>query len=142
MSSTAAALLLLLSALLWGVAFLFQKGAMAHMGPLVFTAIRYTIGTLLVGPLAYFEYRRQVQKFGKLSARQWRQLGILVLSFFAGVWAQQAALQTASVTNGGFITVLYVIFTPMVSFLFFRIRPHSIVYLGAPMALLGIYFLT
>jgi drug/metabolite transporter (DMT)-like permease len=142
MSRTAAALILLLCTLLWGVAFLFQKGAMAHMGPLVFTAIRYAIGTVLVAPLAWFEYRRQVQKVGKLTPRQWGQLAILVLSFFAGVWAQQAALQTASVTNGGFITVLYVIFTPMVSFLFFRIRPHPIVYLGAPMALIGIYFLT
>ena len=142
MSRTAAALILLLCTLLWGVAFLFQKGAMAHMGPLVFTAIRYTIGTVLVGPLAYFEYRRQVQKVGRLTPRQWRQLAVLVLSFFAGVWAQQAALQTASVTNGGFITVLYVIFTPVVAFLFFRTKPHPIVYLGAPMALIGIYFLT
>ena len=117
MSRTAAALILLLCTLLWGVAFLFQKGAMAHMGPLVFTAIRYTIGTVLVGPLAYFEYRRQVQKVGQLTSRQWRQLALLVLSFFAGVWAQQAAQQTASVTNGGFITDLYVIYTPYVPYL-------------------------
>lgn len=142
MSRTVAALLLLLCTLLWGVAFLFQKGAMAHMGPLVFTAIRYAIGTVLVGPLAWFEYRRQVKKFGRLTSRQWGQLAVLVLSFFAGVWAQQAALQTASVTNGGFLTVLYVIFTPLVAFLFFRIRPHPIIYIGAPMALVGIYFLT
>src|SRR3569623_518461 len=116
MSRTAAALNLLLCTLLWGVAFLIQEGAVAQRGPLVFTAIRYTIGTVLVGPLAYFEYRRQVQKVGRLTSRQWRQLALLVLSFFAGVWAQQAALQTASVPNGGFLTVLYVIFTPMVAF--------------------------
>ncbi len=142
MSRLAAALILLLCTLLWGVAFLFQKGAMAHMGPLVFTAIRYGIGTALVGPLAYLEYRRQVKKVGRLAPRQWQQLGVLAISFFAGVWAQQAALQTASVTNGGFLTVLYVIFTPLVAFVFFRIRPHPIIYLGAPMALIGIYFLT
>src|SRR3569832_1799590 len=110
---------------------------MAHMGPLVFTAIRYTIGTVLVGPLAYFEYRRQVQKVGRLTPRQWRQLAVLVLSFFAGVWAQQAALQTASVTNGGFITVLYVIFTPVDTNQNNQTKPHPIVYLGAPMALIG-----
>lgn len=142
MSRTVAALLLLLCTLLWGIAFLFQKGAMAHMGPLVFTAIRYAIGTVLVGPLAVAEYRRQVRKVGRLTPRQWRQLVVLLLSFFAGVWAQQAALQTTTVTNGGFLTALYVIFTPLVTFLFARIRPHPIIYLGAPMALVGIYFLT
>ena len=45
MSRTLAALLLIVCTMLWGLAFLFQKGAMAHMGPLVFTAIRYSLGT-------------------------------------------------------------------------------------------------
>ncbi len=143
MSRTLAALLLILCTLLWGIAFLFQKGAMAHMGPLVFTAIRYSIGTLLVAPLALGEYRRRrAAGLHRLTSRQWWQVGALLLSFFAGVWAQQAAMQTATVTNGGFLTALYVIFTPIVTFVMARIRPHPIVYLGAPMALVGIYLLT
>lgn len=142
MSRPVAALLLIVCTLLWGIAFVFQKGAMAHMGPLVFTAIRYGIGTVLVSPLAFAEYRRRRAALGPFTARQWRQFGVLLLSFFAGVWAQQAALQTTSVTNGGFLTALYVIFTPIVSFVMARLRPHRIVYLGAPMALVGIYLLT
>lgn len=142
MSRSLAVLLLIICTMLWGLAFLFQKGAMAHMGPLVFTAIRYTIGTLLVLPLAIREYRRQILVIGKITPRQWQQIVVLLLSFFAGVWAQQAALQTTTVTNGGFLTALYVIFTPIVTFVMARIRPHPIVYLGAPMALVGIYLLT
>ena len=142
MSRSLAALLLIVCTTLWGFAFLFQKGAMAHMGPLVFTAIRYGIGTVLVLPLAFREYRRQRAIMGPLTGRQWRQLSILLLSFFGVVWAQQAALQTASVTNGGFLTTLYVIFTPIVTFILARVRPHPIVYLGAPLALVGIYLLT
>jgi drug/metabolite transporter (DMT)-like permease len=142
MSRTLAALLLIVCTMLWGLAFLFQKGAMAHMGPLVFTAIRYSIGTLLVLPLAIPEYRRQIALIGRITPRQWQQIAVLLLSFFGGVWAQQAALQTTTVTNGGFLTTLYVIFTPIVTFAMARIRPHPIVYLGAPMALVGIYLLT
>jgi drug/metabolite transporter (DMT)-like permease len=142
MSRSVAALLLIICTLLWGFAFVFQKGAMAHMGPLIFTAIRYSIGTILVAPLAFVEYRRQAKVVGRFTPRQWRQTAVLLLSFFAGVWAQQAALQTTSVTNGGFLTALYVIFTPIVTFLMARIRPHPIVYLGAPLALIGIYLLT
>ncbi len=142
MSRSLAVLLLVICTMLWGLAFLFQKGAMAHMGPLVFTAIRYTIGTLLVLPLAIHEYRRQIAIIGRITPRQYQQIVVLLLSFFAGVWAQQAALQTTTVTNGGFLTTLYVIFTPIVTFVMARIRPHPIVYLGAPMALVGIYLLT
>jgi drug/metabolite transporter (DMT)-like permease len=142
MSRSLAALLLIVCPLLWGIAFVFQKNAMAHMGPLVFTAIRYAIGSLLVLPLAIAEYRRQRSSAGPFTARRWAQVAVLLLAFFAGVWAQQAAMQTTSVTNGGFLTALYVIFTPIVSFVFARIRPHPIVYLGAPMALVGIYLLT
>jgi drug/metabolite transporter (DMT)-like permease len=142
MSRPLAVLLLIICTMLWGLAFLFQKGAMAHMGPLVFTAIRYTIGTLLVLPLALDEYRRQIAIIGRITPRQWQQIVVLLLSFFAGVWAQQAALQTTTVTNGGFLTALYVIFTPIVAFAMARIRPHPIVYFGAPMALVGIYLLT
>jgi drug/metabolite transporter (DMT)-like permease len=142
MSRTLAALLLIVCTMLWGLAFLFQKGAMAHMGPLVFTAIRYSIGTLLVLPLAIPEYRRQIALIGRITPRQWQQIAVLLLSFFGGVWAQQAALQTTTVTNGGFLTTLYVIFTPIVTFVMARIRPHPIVYFGAPMALVGIYLLT
>jgi drug/metabolite transporter (DMT)-like permease len=77
-----------------------------------------------------------------LRSLQWKQLVLLMVSFFGGVWAQQAALQTTTVTNGGFLTTLYVIFTPFVTYLLARARPHPIIYLGAPMALVGIYFLT
>jgi drug/metabolite transporter (DMT)-like permease len=142
MSRTLAALTLVLCTFLWGMAFVFQKGAMQHMGPLTFTAIRYFIGAILVAPLAIAEYRRRIAIIGAFTTRQWWQLVILLASFFAGVWAQQAALQTTTVTNGGFLTALYVIFTPIAGFFLFRHRPHPVVYAGAPLALIGIYLLT
>ena len=138
----AAAALLLLCAFLWGMAFLAQKAAMSHMEPLTFTFVRYFIGTLVVLPLAIAEYRKQTAKGLVVTTGQWTRIVILSLAFFAGVWLQQTALQTTSVTNGGFITTLYVILTPVVTFLTYRTRPHPIVYLGAPLALLGIYLLT
>lgn len=142
MSRPLAVLTLVVCTLLWGFAFLFQKNAMAHMGPLTFTAIRYAIGTILVLPLALLEYRRQRPVHGPLTRRHWGQVVTLVVSFFAGVWAQQAAMVTSTVTNGGFLTSLYVIFTPLAAFILVRHRPHPIVYVGAPLALLGIYLLT
>ena len=142
MSRSFAASLLLLCAFLWGMAFLAQKAAMFYMEPLTFTFVRYFIGSLVVLPLAITEYRRQRLKGLVVTTSQWVRIGILSLAFFAGVWLQQAALQTTTATNGGFITTLYVILTPVVTYLTYRTRPHPIIYVGAPLALLGIYLLT
>ena len=104
MSRPLAVLLLVICTMLWGFAFVAQKGAMAHMGPLTFSAVRYIMGTALVAPLAIAEYRRERGNGLVVRRRQWIGIAILSLFFFLGVWLQQAALITASVTNGGFIT--------------------------------------
>jgi drug/metabolite transporter (DMT)-like permease len=142
MSRTLAVAVLLLCALLWGMAFIAQKSAMQHLEPLTFAFVRYFLGAFLVTPLALAEYRRQQRNGLVVTPGQWWRIGILSLAFFAGVWLQQAALLTTSVTNGGFITSLYVILTPVVTYITVRTRPHPIIYIGAPLALLGIYLLT
>jgi drug/metabolite transporter (DMT)-like permease len=141
MTRPIAVLLLLTCTALWGFAFVFQKGAMQHMGPLTFSGVRYFLGAFLVLPLAVLEYRRQRARGLVLTRNQWLRIAILSVVFFLGVWLQQAALVTTSVTNGGFITALYVIFTPMVTYLLVRTRPHPIVYFSAPLALVGTYLL-
>lgn len=142
MSRPVAVALLLICTSLWGLAFIFQKGAMQHMQPLTFSGVRYMLGACLVLPLALWEYRVRRLQGATITARQWRRIALLSLAFFFGVWLQQEALITTSVTNGGFITALYVLFTPIVTFIMIRTRPHPIVYLGAPLALFGIYLLT
>ena len=134
--------LLVLCTALWGLAFVFQKGAMQHMQPLTFAGVRYALGSILVLPLAIWEFRRRTAAGVTITRGQWIRIGVLSLTFFLGVWLQQVALLTTSVTNGGFITSLYVIFTPVVTYITLRTKPHPIVYLGAPLALVGIYLLT
>jgi drug/metabolite transporter (DMT)-like permease len=134
--------LLVVCTALWGLAFVFQKGAMQHMQPLTFAGVRYFLGSFLVLPLAVWEYRRRTAAGLVLTREQWVRIAILSVAFFLGVWLQQVALLTTSVTNGGFITSLYVIFTPIVTYVTLRTKPHPIVYAGAPLALVGIYLLT
>ncbi len=134
--------LLVLCTALWGLAFVFQKGAMQHMQPLTFAGVRYFLGSFLVLPLAVWEYRRRTAAGVVITRAQWVRIGVLSVAFFLGVWLQQVALLTTSVTNGGFITSLYVIFTPIVTYITLRTKPHPIVYVGAPLALVGIYLLT
>src|SRR5262245_22120989 len=58
MSRLNADILLFFTAGIWGVAFLFQKSATVHVGPLTFLALRGLIACLALAPLALREARR------------------------------------------------------------------------------------
>jgi drug/metabolite transporter (DMT)-like permease len=54
---------------------------------------------------------------------------------------QQFGLLSTSVTNGGFLTSLYVLTTPVLGFALFGERPHRIIWPGAALALTGTWLL-
>ncbi|NGP18203.1 DMT family transporter [Devosia aurantiaca] len=138
MSRPLATLMLLVCTMFWGFAFIAQKSAMDSMGPLTFAGVRFILGGLLVLPLALLERRRRP---GPITARQWWLVVALSVVFFFGIWLQQAGLATTTATNGGFLTALYVFFVPIIGFLLFKARPHPIILVGVPMALIGTYYL-
>jgi len=138
MSRPIASLLLLFCTMFWGFAFVAQKSAMDAMGPLTFAGVRFLIGGLLILPLALHELRR---KAVRLTGTHWFFILAMSTVFFLGSWLQQAGLLTTTATNGGFLTGLYVFFVPLLGFVLFRTRPHPIIFIGVPLALVGIYFL-
>jgi drug/metabolite transporter (DMT)-like permease len=133
-----AALLLLVCTMLWGFAFIAQKSAMDSMGPLTFAGVRYLLGGIIVLPLALAERRKRSEPLGN---RLWGVIIGMSLVFFAGSWLQQAGLGSTTATNAGFLTGLYVFFVPVLGFLLFRTRPHPIIFVCVPLALIGIYYL-
>jgi drug/metabolite transporter (DMT)-like permease len=134
-----ATLLLVIATFFWGMAFIAQKSAMDSMGPLTFLAARYLLGGVLILPFALREYAKRKRQ---ITNRQWMIIGFLSLNFFLGSWLQQWGLATTSVTNGGFLTGLYVFFVPLILLIVFRTRPHPVVWLSAPVALSGLYLLS
>jgi len=139
MSRPLAVLLLLIATAIWGLAFVAQKAAMAHMGPLTFSGTRFLLGGVALLPFALIELRRKAP--ARFTPRLWLQVAILCVVFGAGSLLQQYGLAQTSVTNSGFLTALYVLFAPLIAFLVLRTRPHPIIYLGAPLALIGIFYL-
>ncbi|UJQ94474.1 DMT family transporter [Mariluticola halotolerans] len=138
LNRTTATFLLVLATMFWGFAFVAQKNAMAFMEPLTFIGARYLLGGLAILPLALREYQRAKNKF---TPRQWALLAFLSANFFLGSYLQQKGLLVTTVTNGGFLTGFYVFFVPIILLLVFRVRPHIIVWICAPLALAGIYLL-
>lgn len=138
MNRMSATFLLVIATMLWGLGFIAQKNAMDHVGPLTFIGARYILGGLAILPLAIREYRRRELA---ITNRQWALLGFLSVNFFIGSYLQQAGLLVTTVTNGGFLTGLYVFFVPIILLVVYRTKPHNIVWVCSPLALLGLFLL-
>jgi drug/metabolite transporter (DMT)-like permease len=95
------------------VAFLFQKSAMDHVGPLAFIAARGAVAAVALAPLAWREHRRAAT--APAGPGFWAVATWGGVAFFVAAWLQQAGIRTASVTNTGFLTALYVVLTPFVA---------------------------
>lgn len=138
MTRIRADLLLLACAAIWGFAFLFQKSAMAHIGPLTFVAARGLLAALVLMPLALIEHRRSNIPVSK----SFMMTGILAgAAFTVGSFLQQSGLKTASVTNTAFLTSLYVVATPFISFALHRSAIPPLVWLAVVLSFVGTWLL-
>ena len=142
LSRVSANLLLMLVAVIWGSAFVAQSRGMAHVGPMMFTGVRFLIGALVVSPLMWLEWRRLCrlgQSLDKTDAFKIAGLGSMLLM---GAAMQQIGIGGTSVTNAGFLTALYVPLVPVLSWLVLRQAPHWSVWPGALACVLGAYLLS
>ena len=139
MTRIRANLLLLAAGAIWGMGFIAQSTAMESVGPWIFIGLRFVIATLAMLPLAFHEARRAPTPLTRADRQSFIITGLF---FFAGMGAQQLGLQTTSVTNSGFLTGLYVVFTPLLGIALFRQWPHPVIWPAALLALGGIFLLS
>jgi drug/metabolite transporter (DMT)-like permease len=139
MSRLHADIALLIAAAIWGVAFIFQKSAMADIGPLAFIASRGAVAALALAPLAMREGNRPGAK--PANPGFWKIAISGGVAFFVAAWLQQAGIRTATVTNTGFLTALYVVITPFIAWSWNRIRPSPAVWPAVILSALGTWLL-
>jgi drug/metabolite transporter (DMT)-like permease len=124
--------MLLVVAIVWGAGFVAQKAAMEHVGPLLFTAIRFAIGSVVLLPFVL----KRTPKGG-----EWRAGIILGIVMFAAAALQQMGLVYTTASRGGFITGLYVLIVPVTG-LYFGHKFHRGHIVGALLAAVGLYLLS
>lgn len=136
------ALMLLLTAVIWGSSFVSQQTGMDYMGPLTFTGARSIIGGVMLIPVILFLRRRKGgEERKKLPVRTTVAGGICCgLALTVASLLQQYGLTMTTVGKGGFITTLYIIITPVLGIFIGRKAP-KIVWLSAGMAVFGMYLL-
>ncbi len=136
-------LVLLIAGATWGMGFVAQATAMDSMGPFLFIALRFIVASVVVLPFALIESGRQSSSQATpLVSTDWLKFCLIGTCLFAGMATQQVGLLSTSVTNSGFLTGLYVVFTPLLGIVLFREFPHRITWVGAILASTGIYLLS
>ncbi len=131
-------ILLLLTAAIWGFAFVAQRVGMEHVGPFIFNAIRFALGTLAMLPFVVATRRNP-----KRMSKRFIWFGGLLagLFLFLGASLQQIGVVYTTAVKAGFITGLYVVLVPFIGI---TLR-HKITmgnWIGAILAAVGLYFLT
>lgn len=130
------ALLLFTTAVIWGVAFVCQSKGMDYMGPLTFMASRNILAALFLLPLVVASVKK-----GNIRLRK-NILGGIVCGvvLVAADFCQQYGITMTTVGKAGFITTLYIIFTPILG-IFVHKKIGLKIWLCAFAAMAGMYLI-
>ncbi len=122
--------LLLVTAAIWGFAFVAQRKGMESLDPLMFNAIRFALGAVFLGMV------KRVNVYRGL-----RSGFVLGLLLFVAATLQQYGLVWTTAGNAGFITGLYVVFVPLIGLL--RGQKMELKLWGAVgLAIIGMYYIS
>jgi drug/metabolite transporter (DMT)-like permease len=119
---------------IWGITFVQVQNAIALYPLFAFLAVRFTISTAVLAPFAYGSLRR-------LPASGY-VVGVGVGGLLGAAYAlQTAGLDRTTVASTGFITGLYVVFTPLLALAFFGTAVPRALWLGITLSVVGLLLL-
>jgi len=127
-------LLLLLASVIWGSGFIAQRIAANSMGSFSFNSVRFLLGTIIL--LAVTRFRPKIKK----SQLRWVFAAGSLL--FGASALQQIGLETTSVGNAAFITSLYVVFIPIILWIFGQQKIKPVIWLAVGIATFGTLLLS
>ena len=144
-------LLLLVTAILWGMAFVAQTTAANDVGPFTFNASRNFIGALFLSGVIAFRRRSGQDKPATDDGAGYSKCTLLVAGVLCGValciasYLQQAGItayppEAAASSRSGFVTATYMVMVA-VMLMFMGKRPHPLVLVAVVVAMAGMYLL-
>ncbi|MBQ3365703.1 MAG: DMT family transporter [Acidaminococcaceae bacterium] len=158
-------LLLLLTAMIWGTAFVFQRVGMDSIEPVTFNAARMALAAVMVGALAFVLRQRNSKGIarqtdagtpvhgtaGRLTpqggesksqwSRTWKGGICCGLFLTAGSVFQQMGVVYTTAGKAGFITAMYMLLVPILNFLLFKKKNSWLVWLAVFLGVGGMYLL-
>lgn len=144
-------ILLFITAVIWGVAFVAQSAGMDYVGPYTFNAVRCLLGGIVLIPCVFFLTRsakKEQKKDGTASKMPVMDrpkdllIGGLICGFmmFVSTTLQQVGIAYTTVAKAGFITALYIIIVPILG-IFLKRKAGLKIWISVVIALVGLYLL-
>lgn len=140
-------LLLMLTALIWGCAFVAQSVSMDYVGPFTFQCVRSLLGSAVLVPVFLLldsrkKHNGTYQAPTKENRRTLRRAGLVcgcIMTVAANL--QQYGIQYTTAGKAGFITAMYILLVPIFGlFLHKKVSPRLWICVAA--AVLGLYLLS
>lgn len=126
-----ASLGLLLTAAIWGFAFVVVKDSLDYIGPIYMIAFRYTIAAVVMALIFLKKW--------KLITKRYILRGALTGSFlFLAYVTQTIGCNYTTAGKNAFLTTVYVICIPLITWLLTKKRPGWYVFVAAIMSVTGI----
>ncbi len=136
--SFAGTVTLLITAFIWGVAFVFQRSGMDHIGPLSFMAARCVLAVAFLAVLNLAVNGKKAFSFDKPTLRGGLICGLLLT---AANNFQQIGMQYTSAGKAGFITALYIILVPVFGTLVLKRKESPRIWAAVALGAAGLYLL-
>ena len=136
--------LLLITAMIWGTAFVFQRVGMESIEPVTFTSARMWLAALTAGTASLFLAKKGAANAGdKAAGRRDTVLGGVCCGLFlaAASMFQQAGIVTTTAGKAGFITALYILLVPVLNLVLFKKNSGLHVWLAIAAGVFGMYLL-
>ena len=141
--------LLLLTACIWGVAFVAQSVGMEYVGPFTFNFVRSILGGVVLIPCIFFLNRGEksgsAEKISEEEKKAQRKT-LLTGGICCGIALclatnfQQIGIKYTTVGKAGFITACYIVIVPIIG-LFLKKKCSPFIWTAVVMALIGLYLL-
>ena len=136
-------IILLITAIIWGFAFVAQSEGMEKIGPFTFQASRMLLAAAVLLPVSCVSHKLSKRKNPdeRFMDKKTLLAGIVCGVFlFAAAALQQIGIQYTSVGHAGFLTALYILIVPLLG-LFSGKKVGVRLWLCIALALVGLYLL-
>lgn len=138
-----ASIMLFITSIIWGLAFVAQAQGMEHIGPFTFTASRSLVAIIFLY-LTYIFFNKTSKSYReqKFDMKRTIRGGVLCgLVFTFGINFQQIGLVYTTAGKASFLTALYIVFIPIIG-LFYGKKINKKLQLCIVLAMIGTYLMS
>ncbi len=125
---------MVVTTMLWGGSFVFNKIGFREIPPVTFLFIRFSMATVLMGLLS-------IGRFSALDARILRKGVVVGAALAAANFTFVLGVSGTTVSRAGFLNNLFVLFVPLICLIFWKEKVSRVTLAGLFLAVAGLFLL-